>query len=66
MPGFEVVTFKQLKDLGLPYSRSHLARLEAAKMCPVSVKLHPSRGGRKVWFLHEWVAWFKARATSPE
>jgi hypothetical protein len=65
MPGYEVVTFKQLKDMGLPYSRSHLIRLEEAKMCPVSFKLHPSRGGKKVWWLHEWITWLKARAKSP-
>jgi hypothetical protein len=61
MTGNEVVSFKGLKELGLPYSRTHIDRLEKAKMCPASFKLHASRGGRRVWWLKEWLEWFRTR-----
>jgi hypothetical protein len=61
MNEYEVVSYKGLKELfGLPYSRTHMPRLEA-KGFPKSFKLDDPRGGRKVWWKREVIAWLKSR-----
>jgi hypothetical protein len=62
MSGNEVVSYKGLAALGITYCRSHIDRLEFANDFPASFKLHKSRGGRRVWWLHEVIAWLKSKA----
>jgi hypothetical protein len=62
MSGNEVVSFKGLKDLGVPWSRTHIDREQKAGRFPVSFKLHPGRGGRRLWWLHEIIEWLKSKA----
>jgi predicted DNA-binding transcriptional regulator AlpA len=59
----KVVTFKQLKSLfGIPYSRTHIDRLEEAGIFPPSFGLSHHRNSRRVWWQHEIIAWLEAQA----
>jgi hypothetical protein len=63
MSEHEVVSFNGLWELGVRYSRTHLDRMEKLyKTFPESFKLHPSKGGRRVWWLRDIVAWLKSKA----
>ncbi|MHC2255646.1 hypothetical protein ACVILK_005338 [Bradyrhizobium embrapense] len=49
-----VVAFKRLRsDFGVPYSRTHLDRLEKAKAFPQSFKLSNHRNSPRVWWAIE-------------
>ncbi|TWH96165.1 hypothetical protein IQ17_06447 [Bradyrhizobium daqingense] len=66
-----VVTFKRLRsDFGIPYSRTHLDRLEKAKRFPKSFKLSIYRGSPRVWWSHEVFEYLercaKARSDAPK
>ena len=62
MTGYEVVTFKGLKALGIAYSRSHIDRLEKRKRFPESFKLEDHRNSPRVWWLSEVIDWLKRRS----
>jgi predicted DNA-binding transcriptional regulator AlpA len=68
MTGKEIVNFEGLKALGIPYRRTHIDRLENPDdPCydpdfPNSFKLGKGRGGRRVWWLHEVIAWLESKA----
>jgi predicted DNA-binding transcriptional regulator AlpA len=66
MTGYEVVDFRGLRALGVPYSRSHIDRLEERKRDPFpkSFKLGEGRGARRVWWLREIIEWLKRQASS--
>ncbi|MEY9634693.1 putative DNA-binding transcriptional regulator AlpA [Bradyrhizobium sp. USDA 4011] len=71
MSGKSVVTFKRLRsDFGIPYSRTHLDRLEKAKRFPQSFKLSPYRGSPRVWWVIEVIEYLercaKARSDAPK
>ena len=62
MTGYEVVTYKGFKPLGIPYSRSHIDRLEKRKRFPQSFKLEDHRNSPRVWWLKEVFEWLKHRS----
>jgi predicted DNA-binding transcriptional regulator AlpA len=62
MTGYEVVSYAGLLALGITYCRSHIDRLEKANDFPKSFKLSKSRGGRRMWWLHEVIAWLKSNS----
>lgn len=58
-----VVTFKRLKaEFGIPYSRTHVDRLEEARKFPNSFKLSDHRNSPRVWWVHEVVEWLDSRS----
>ena len=69
----EVVSFKDLKSrFGISYCRTHIDRLEDPdEPCydptfAKSFKLGPGRMARRVWWVHEIVAWLESKAASSE
>ena len=55
-----LVTYRELKALGVPYSRQHLARLE--KQTPPAFPKRVRLGAcRVVWLLTEIEVWLQAR-----
>jgi predicted DNA-binding transcriptional regulator AlpA len=62
MTGKEVVNWKGLKALGIPYSRAHIWRLMAAGRFPKAFKLGPYRSSPPVWWLSEVIEWLEAQA----
>ena len=63
MTGKAVVTFKRLRgQFGVPYSRTHLARLEDVRKFPQSFKLSDFRGSPRVWWSHEVAEFLQNRA----
>ncbi len=66
MTGKEVVNWRGVKALGIPYSRTHWFRLCASGEAPMFFKLRAHRNSPPVWWLHEIVEWLEARAkTNP-
>ena len=55
--GLRLVSYRQLKFLGIPYSRSHLRRLEAAGQFPRHVRLGEGLGAFIAWPEHEVDSW---------
>ena len=53
----KIIDWKVLKTM-IPYSRQHVARLEAAGRFPSRRQLGPCRVG---WYLHEVEAWIESR-----
>jgi len=62
MTGKEVVNWKALKALGIPYSRAHIWRLMAAGKFPRAFKLGDFPNSPPVWWLSEVIEWLEARA----
>jgi predicted DNA-binding transcriptional regulator AlpA len=55
-----LLTRKDLKSLGIPYSNAHLLRLEAVgKFCK---RLRLSPRGRAAWLYEDVIGWIDARA----
>jgi prophage regulatory protein len=62
--GLRLVSYPQLKLRGIPYSRSHLRRLEASGQFPPHVTLGEGLGALIAWPEHEvdgWIAEKMAR-----
>ncbi len=59
MTGKEVVNWKGLKALGIPYSRAHVWRMMEAGTFPRAFKLGPYPNSPPVWWLHEIIAWLE-------
>jgi prophage regulatory protein len=62
--GLRLVSYPQLKSRGIPYSRSHLRRLEASGQFPRHVTLGEGLGALIAWPEHEvdgWIAEKMAR-----
>ena len=57
-----LVSRKQLRELGVPYSFQHLDRLERAGEFPRRIKLGRHRGSRVVWRYKEVLDWLEGRA----
>lgn len=62
MTGKEVVNFRGIKALGIPYSRSHLWRLQATGEFPRAFKLGSHRNSPPVWWLKEIIEWLETKA----
>jgi prophage regulatory protein len=54
-----LLSLKQLRDLGITFSREHLWRLEAANKFPRRIYLGPQK---IAWFEDEIHAWLEERA----
>jgi predicted DNA-binding transcriptional regulator AlpA len=57
-----LLTWRELKDAGWPYSRTHTGRLFRAGKFPAPVKLFPHRNAHPVWVYEEVLDWFKKRS----
>ncbi|MCW2114450.1 helix-turn-helix transcriptional regulator [Bradyrhizobium elkanii] len=65
MTGKAVVTFKRLRgQFGVPYSRTHLARMEERGKFPSSFKLSDHRNSPIVWWENEVIDWLESRAAA--
>jgi predicted DNA-binding transcriptional regulator AlpA len=62
MTGKEVVNFRGIKALGIPYSRAHIWRLKEAGEFPQSFKLGSHRNSPPVWWLRDIIEWLEAKA----
>lgn len=56
-----LLSYKELKAAGVPYSRMHLRRLMQARKFPQQVQLSSQRIG---WFEHELADWFAQKAAA--
>lgn len=58
---YKVMTFKDLAKFGIPYSRSHIKRLQGRQIDPFpqSFTLSKGRGARRFYWEHEVLAWLK-------
>lgn len=59
-----ILTWKQLKQLGYPFSPTHTVRLMKKGTFPRCFKLQNDPKARKVWWLREYKAWLLERAKS--
>jgi prophage regulatory protein len=57
----DVMRYQDLKDLGVPYSRAHLGRLEDAGMFPKRIRLGMGKTGTVVWVRREVEGWIEGR-----
>jgi predicted DNA-binding transcriptional regulator AlpA len=62
MTGKEVVNWKGLKALGIPYSRTQIWRLMRAGEFPRCFKLGDYRNSPPVWYLYEIQEWIDNRS----
>jgi predicted DNA-binding transcriptional regulator AlpA len=62
MEEVQVVDWKGLKALGIPYSRAHIWRMMKAGTFPQAFKLGKHRNSHPVWWLKELIVWLKAHA----
>ena len=58
---YEVMTFKDLRKY-VPFSRTHIDRMENRGCFPKSFKLAEGRGARRVWWRSEVIDWLKGRS----
>jgi prophage regulatory protein len=58
-PHRRLLTYKDLRAIGISFSREHLWRLEAAGKFPRRIYLSPQK---VAWFEDEVLAWLQARA----
>lgn len=59
----QVVDWKGLKALGIPYSRAHIWRLMRSRLFPQAFKLGTHRNSHPVWWLCEVTEWLQAHAS---
>ena len=62
MTGKEVVNFRGIKSLGIPYSRTHIWRLIDSGKFPRAFKLGEHRNSPPVWWLKEVIDWLESKA----
>ena len=62
MTGKEVVNWKAIKALGIPYSRAHIWRLMSCGDFPQAFKLGKHRNSPPVWWLREIIEWLELKA----
>jgi len=62
MTGKEVVNWKAIKALGIPYSRAHIWRLMGCGDFPQAFKLGKHRNSPPVWWLREIIEWLELKA----
>ena len=61
-----LVSKKELKTIGIPYSPQHIARLEKVGQFPQRVRLGNGPRSRTGWVYDEVVAWIEARMNDRE
>jgi predicted DNA-binding transcriptional regulator AlpA len=61
MTGKEVVNWKGIKALGIPYSRTHVWRLVASGEFPKPFKLGSHRNSPPVWRLQSVLDWLEEK-----
>ena len=59
MTGKEVVNWKGIKALGIPFCRAHVWRLMRASEFPQAFKLGIHRNSPPVWWLSEIIEWLE-------
>jgi hypothetical protein len=59
--GLELLTYSQLRALGLPYSRTHLRRLENLGLFPMHINIGGTGAGNIAWFRHEYADYLASR-----
>lgn len=57
----ELVSFDDLKQMGVPYSSKHLSRLISAGLFPKAIKFGPARNSRRAWLRTEIQEWLQQR-----
>lgn len=62
MTGKEVVNYRGIKALGIPYSRTHIGRLIVSGDFPKPFKLGSHRNSPPVFWLKEITEWLDAKA----
>jgi predicted DNA-binding transcriptional regulator AlpA len=62
MTGKEVVNFRGIKALGIPYSRTHIWRLIESGDFPKPFKLGNYRNSPPVWWLRDIFEWLDRKA----
>jgi predicted DNA-binding transcriptional regulator AlpA len=65
MTGKEVVNFRGIKALGIPYCRAHIWRLMKDEEFPRAFKLGSHRNSPPVWWLRDIIQWLEAKANQP-
>lgn len=65
MTGKEVVNWKGLKALGIPYSRAHIWRLMASGDFPQCFKAGRFHNSPPLWWLRELIEWLENLAKGP-
>jgi predicted DNA-binding transcriptional regulator AlpA len=58
----QVVNWKALKALGIPYSRAHVWRLMRQGLFPRCFKLGAYSNSPPVWWLHEIAEWLEEKS----
>jgi prophage regulatory protein len=64
--GLRLLSYRELKVRGIPYSRSHLRRLEALGQFPRHMTLGEGLGALIAWAEHEVDEWIAARMARRE
>ncbi len=54
-----LISFEELKEMGIPFSTQHLNRLIKAGHFPKAIKLGPSSNSKKAWLKADIDAWLK-------
>lgn len=57
----QLVSFEDLKGMGIPFSTQHLNRLIKAGDFPKAIKLGPARNSRKAWLKLDIETWISDR-----
>ena len=57
----QLVSFEELKAMGISFSTQHLNRLIKAGEFPRAIKLGPARNSRKAWLKTDIDAWISDR-----
>lgn len=60
----QLVSFDELKAMGISFSTQHLNRLIKAGEFPKAIKLGPARNSRKAWLKSDIEAWISDRVAS--
>lgn len=57
----QLVSFEELKGMGIPFSTQHLNRLIRTGDFPKAIKLGPARNSRKAWLRSDIEMWINDR-----
>ena len=60
----QLVSFDELKAMGISFSTQHLNRLIRSGHFPKAIKLGPARNSRKAWLKSDIEAWISDRVAS--
>lgn len=57
----QLVSFEELKGIGIPFSTQHLNRLIKSGHFPKAIKFGPARNSKKAWLKADIDAWIEER-----